>query len=57
MIEATPVSQKTYERFSAPMFNKLAKRANHLLDKAAPDWAGGRLVEYCFGFEKIGRIV
>ncbi|MCY7374720.1 MAG: AMP-binding protein, partial [Pyrinomonadaceae bacterium] len=43
VIEATPVSQKTYERFSAPMFNKLAKGANNLLDKAAPNWAGGRL--------------
>ncbi len=43
VIEATPVSQKTYERISAPMFNKLAKRANNLLEKAAPTWAGGRL--------------
>ena len=43
VIEATPVSQKTYERFSAPMFNKLAKSATGLLDKAAPNWAGGRL--------------
>lgn len=43
MIETAPVSQKTYDRFSAPMFNKLAKRANDLLDKAAPTWAGGRL--------------
>ncbi len=43
MIEAAPVSQKTYENFSAPMFNKLAKRANNLLEKAAPTWAGGRL--------------
>ena len=43
MIEAAPVSQKTYETFSAPMFNKLAKGANNLLEKAAPNWAGGRL--------------
>ena len=43
MIETAPVSQKTYDRFSAPMLNKLAKRANNLLDKAAPTWAGGRL--------------
>ena len=43
VVEATPVTQKTYERFSAPMFNKIAKRANDLLDKAAPNWAGGRL--------------
>ncbi len=43
MIETSPVTQKTYERYSAPMLNKLAKRANTLLDKAAPNWAGGRL--------------
>lgn len=43
MIEATPVTQKTYERYSAPMLNKLAKRADDLLEKAAPTWAGGRL--------------
>ncbi|MCD9187732.1 MAG: AMP-binding protein [Pyrinomonadaceae bacterium] len=43
MIEATPVTQKTYDRFSAPMLNKLAKSANELLEKAAPTWAGGRL--------------
>jgi hypothetical protein len=28
---------------SAPMFNKLAKRADDLLEKAKPRWAGGRL--------------
>ena len=43
MIETAPVTQKTYDRFSAPMLNKLAKSANNLLDKAAPTWAGGRL--------------
>ena len=43
MIETAPVTQKTYDRFSAPMLNKLAKTANNLLDKAAPTWAGGRL--------------
>ena len=43
MIETAPVTQKTYDRFSAPMLNKLAKSANSLLDKAAPTWAGGRL--------------
>jgi long-chain acyl-CoA synthetase len=43
VIEATPVSQKTYELMSAPMFNKLAKRADDLLEKAKPRWAGGRL--------------
>ncbi|MDQ3063422.1 MAG: AMP-binding protein, partial [Acidobacteriota bacterium] len=43
VIEATPVSQKTYELMSAPMFNKLARRADDLLEKAKPRWAGGRL--------------
>ncbi len=43
MIETSPTTQAKYERYSAPMFNKLAKRANNLLDKAAPNWAGGRL--------------
>ncbi len=43
LIEATPVTQKTYEMTSVPMFNKLAKTANGLLDKAKPNWGGGRL--------------
>lgn len=43
MIEAAPVEQKTYERFSAPMLNRLAKNANSFLEKAKPNWAGGRL--------------
>ncbi len=43
MLETVPVSQKNYDRFSAPMLNKIAKSANDLLDKAAPTWAGGRL--------------
>lgn len=42
MIETSPTTQAKYERYSAPMFNKLAKTANELLDKAAPTWAGGR---------------
>ena len=43
LIEATPVTQKTYEMTSVPMFNKLAKTANGWLDKAKPNWGGGRL--------------
>ncbi|MDQ3043365.1 MAG: AMP-binding protein, partial [Acidobacteriota bacterium] len=43
VIEATPVSQKTYELLSAPMFNQLAKRADAMLERAKPNWAGGRL--------------
>src|SRR6188768_3583546 len=43
MIEAIPVSQKAYERTSAPMLNKIAKGADKLLDKAAPRWGSGRI--------------
>ncbi|MCO6512643.1 MAG: AMP-binding protein, partial [Aridibacter famidurans] len=43
MIEASPATQKAYERTSAPMLNKLAKGANSLLDKATPRWGGGRI--------------
>jgi long-chain acyl-CoA synthetase len=43
MIEATPVTQKTYERTSAPMLNKLAKTATKWLDKANPKWGSGRI--------------
>jgi long-chain acyl-CoA synthetase len=43
MIEATPVTQKTYEIASAPMLNMLAKQADKFLDKATPRWGGGRI--------------
>ena len=43
MVEASSVTQRTYELTSAPMLNKLAKRADKLLDKAAPRWGGGRI--------------
>ena len=43
MVEAIPVKQRTYELTSAPMLNKLAKRANDLMDKATPRWGGGRI--------------
>ena len=43
MVEAVPVKQRTYELASAPMLNKLAKRADKFLDKASPRWGGGRL--------------
>jgi long-chain acyl-CoA synthetase len=42
-IEAMPVKQHTYELASAPMLNKIAKRADKLLDKASPRWGGGRI--------------
>jgi len=43
MIEAAPVKQRTYELTSAPMLNKLAKRADSLMDRATPRWGGGRI--------------
>ena len=43
MIEAVPVKQRTYELTSAPMLNKLAKRADNLMDRATPRWGGGRI--------------
>jgi long-chain acyl-CoA synthetase len=42
-VEAMPVKQRTYELTSAPMLNKLARRADSLLEKAAPRWGGGRI--------------
>lgn len=41
-MEAIPVSQETYEKISAPMLNRLAKRARQILEDAEPEWAGGR---------------
>ncbi len=43
MIEAIPVKQRTYELTSAPMLNKLARRADDLMDRATPRWGGGRI--------------
>lgn len=43
MIETTTVTQKTYDTFSAPMLNNLAKKATGWLDKASPRWGGGRI--------------
>lgn len=43
MIEASPVTQRAYELTSAPMLNRLAKRADNLMDKATPRWGGGRI--------------
>ncbi|MEO8648878.1 MAG: AMP-binding protein, partial [Acidobacteriota bacterium] len=43
MIETSTVTQRTYELTSAPMLNKLAKRADDLMDRATPRWGGGRI--------------
>ncbi len=43
MVETQTVRHRTYELVSAPMLNKLAKRADSLLDRASPRWGGGRI--------------
>ena len=43
MVEAIPVKQRTYELSSAPMLNRLARRADDLMDRATPRWGGGRI--------------
>ena len=43
MVEASTVTQRTYELASAPMLNKLVRGADSLLDKASPRWGGGRI--------------
>ncbi len=43
LIEASPATQKAYERTSAPMLNSLAKAANGMLDRVTPRWGGGRI--------------
>ncbi|MCW5958812.1 MAG: AMP-binding protein [Pyrinomonadaceae bacterium] len=55
MVEATPVTQKAYEMTSAPMFNKLAKVANSALEKAAPNWGGGRIGNIVSDLKKSAR--
>ncbi len=62
MVEAMPVKHRTYELTSAPMLNKLAKRANNFLEKAKPEWGGGRignivsdLQKSVEGFERVTR--
>ncbi|MFN0139637.1 MAG: AMP-binding protein, partial [Pyrinomonadaceae bacterium] len=43
MIETTTVKQRTYELTSAPMLNKIAKRADDMMDRMTPRWGGGRI--------------
>jgi long-chain acyl-CoA synthetase len=45
-------TQEAYEKYSAPMANKLAKRASGLLDKFNPKWGGGRLGNIVDGLKK-----
>ncbi len=43
LMETSPVTQKVYERTSAPMLNRLAKSASTIIDKATPEWGAGRV--------------
>jgi long-chain acyl-CoA synthetase len=43
MVETQTVKQRTYELTSAPMLNRLAKRADNILERASPRWGGGRI--------------
>jgi len=43
MIETTTITQRGYELTSAPMLNKIAKRADDLMDRVTPRWGGGRI--------------
>lgn len=45
-------TQEAYEKYSAPMVNKVAKRASGLLDKFNPRWGGGRLGNVVDGLKK-----
>jgi long-chain acyl-CoA synthetase len=44
-MEARPVSVKRFERTSVPMFNKAARHASRLLERARPRWGGGRVTD------------
>ena len=43
MVETQTVTNRTYHLASAPMLNKIAKRADKILDRANPRWGGGRI--------------
>ncbi|HTH51580.1 MAG TPA: AMP-binding protein, partial [Pyrinomonadaceae bacterium] len=43
MVETQTVTQRTYELTSSPMLNRIAKRADAVMDKATPRWGGGRI--------------
>ena len=51
-IESTPVTNETYNLISAPMLNKLARRATKFLDEATPKWGGGRIETALDGVKK-----
>jgi long-chain acyl-CoA synthetase len=51
-IEATPITHETYNLISAPMLNRVAKRATNFLEKNTPKWGGGRLENALDGVKK-----
>ncbi|HZH35416.1 MAG TPA: SDR family oxidoreductase, partial [Pyrinomonadaceae bacterium] len=51
-IEATAITHETYNLISAPMLNKVAKRATKFLEKATPKWGGGKFENALGGVKK-----
>ena len=49
------MSQETYDAFSIPMINKVARRASETLDKIRPRWGAGRFTEVVDRFIKGAR--
>src|SRR5215470_3544616 len=43
VLDSMPLKQGAYDFASAPMLNKLANRADKLLERASPGWGGGRI--------------
>ncbi len=44
-MEARPVKQEYYDKFSAPMMNTIAKKTSSFLDRVRPRWGGGRVTQ------------
>jgi long-chain acyl-CoA synthetase len=51
-MEFRPVSQESYDAFSIPMVNKVARRAGETLAKIRPRWGAGRFTEVVDRFIK-----
>ncbi|HEY0713555.1 MAG TPA: AMP-binding protein, partial [Polyangia bacterium] len=44
-MEFRPVTYEEYDKYSIPLFKRMADKAVDLLDKARPSWGGGRFAE------------
>ncbi|HEY0709096.1 MAG TPA: AMP-binding protein [Polyangia bacterium] len=44
-MEFRPVSYEEYDKYSIPLFKRMADKAVDLLDRARPSWGGGRFAE------------